>query len=528
MTIRYTYDYSSLHSQLDADVVIVGSGLAGLYTALQLDPSLNIIMLTKASLSESNTEYAQGGIAAAICSEDSPSLHRDDTINAGHGLCEKDAVDMVVSKGPSCIQDLLDFGVKFDQSAGEISLTREGAHSRRRVLHAKGDGTGKVIRETLTERLLERPNIRALEQTFAIDIVTEEDKVTGVTYLDNEDRCSLIKAPYVIVASGGASQLYSYTTNPEVSTGDGIAMAYRAGAILRDMEFVQFHPTALYLKDTPRFLISEAVRGEGAVLKNPDGEKFMGRYHLALKDLAPRDVVSRAMAEEMEKFKSQHLYLDVSHLAKEKVAKRFPTIYKTCQEYGLDLPKDLIPVAPAAHYFMGGIAIDFYGRTNIKGLLSCGEATSSGLHGANRLASNSLLEAIVYGDNIATYIKENPLDRGDLDTKKLLSTKEQATSLSLDKKTLTQQMWDFVGIKRNKASLTKLNDYLKHKNEAVVKGREELELNNMLTIAKLVCKAALLREESRGGHYREDFPQTDKKFKGHINFNQQKNWFSPL
>ncbi|WP_350343761.1 L-aspartate oxidase [Proteinivorax tanatarense] len=529
MSLRYIYNYSNIDTCtcLNADVVIIGSGLAGLYTALQLDSTLKVVMLTKDILSESNTEYAQGGIAAAICREDSPGIHKDDTINAGHGLCEKDIVDMVVSKGPKCIKSLLDYGVKFDQSEGEIALTREGAHSRRRVLHAKGDGTGKVIRETLEKCLIKRKNVKVLEKTFAIDIITEGKEVNGVTYLDENNKCKIIETPYVVVASGGASQLYSYTTNPEVSTGDGIAMAYRAGAKMRDMEFVQFHPTALYLKNTPRFLISEAVRGEGAVLKNPDSERFMEKYHPKLQDLAPRDIVSRAMAEEMEKFQCQHLYLDISHLSKDKFAKRFPTIYKTCQKYGLNLPGDLIPVAPAAHYFMGGIAIDFYGRTNIKGLLACGEATSSGLHGANRLASNSLLEALVYGDNIAEYIKENPLE-SNVKNIEVTTIGTPLVVKDSEEELLTAKMWELAGIKRNRKKLVDLSTYLNQKEIGLVENRDEMEYVNMLTIAKLVCKGALMREESRGGHFREDFPFTDKKFKVHINFIKNEAWTSSL
>ncbi|WP_246451933.1 L-aspartate oxidase [Alkalicella caledoniensis] len=529
---RYLINTKDAEIQVETtDVIIIGAGLAGLYTALRLNKNLSVTIIAKESISDSNTEQAQGGIAAAICKDDSTELHKKDTLSAGHGLCDEKIVEQVVEKGPEAIEALLEFGVPFDTKEGELALTQEGAHSCRRVLHASGDGTGRVIRESLTARVLELENVRVLEDTFAIDIYTQDNISRGVLTKVGH-RYKLILAKYVVLASGGAGQLYKNTTNPEVATGDGIAMAYRAGVNIRDLEFIQFHPTALAIDGAPRFLISEAVRGEGAILLNNSKERFMEKYHELL-ELAPRDIVSRAMAEEMEREVSEYLFLDLSHLTEEKVSKRFPTIYKTCHQYGIKIPTQPIPVAPAAHYIMGGITVDIEGKTNVQRLLACGEVTSSGLHGANRLASNSLLEALVFGGNIADVINKN-INEVEISSKFSISETfnfNGETKPREIKKKISKLLWTYAGLKRSKEGLqiliSKLEELMEKIN--VPTEIEDFEAINMLQIGILLAKGALIREESRGGHYRSDFPQTFKKWKKNINFNICKEpWYTDI
>lgn len=532
MKPRYLIDFNNSNLEIHTtDVIIIGAGLAGLYTALNLDKKLKISIIAKESISDSNTEQAQGGIAAAICKEDSTDLHIKDTLNAGHGLCDEKVVNEIVEKGPQAIEALLKFGVPFDTKEGELALTREGAHSRRRVLHASGDGTGRVIRETLTTQIRQLDNVKVLEDIFAIDIYTEDNVAKGV-FTKEGTSIKLILAKYVVLASGGAGQLYKNTTNPEVATGDGIAMAYRAGVNIRDLEFIQFHPTALAIEEAPRFLISEAVRGEGAVLLNNKKEKFMQEYH-ELMELAPRDIVSRAMATEMEKTNSDSLSLDLSHLTEEKLAKRFPTIYKTCREYGIQIPHEPIPVAPAAHYIMGGITVDFFGKTNIKRLLACGEVTSSGLHGANRLASNSLLEALVFGGNIASTINDNINKIHvslDVNISEDLPLKGDILPRGM-KKELQMLLWKYAGLKRERQGLEILIAKLELLMEKIAcpKEIEDFEVINMLQTGILLAKGAIIREESRGGHFRTDYPKPTKEWKRHINFNiNSKPWYTDI
>lgn len=514
------------------DIVVVGAGLAGLFTALQIDIKHKVVIITKGSIEDSNTQEAQGGIAAAICKHDSTNLHKLDTLNAGHGLCNSKIVEEVVKNGPKAIETLLGYGVPFDTKEGNISLTREGAHSRKRVLHANGDGTGRVMRETLTNQVFARNNIKLLENTFVIDIYTDVQGVRGV-FIKKGNKIRLIAAKYVVIASGGAGQLYKYTTNPKVATGDGIAMAYRANADLRDLEFVQFHPTALTTNNAPNFLISEAVRGEGGILKNHKNQAFMENYH-PLRELAPRDVVSRAMLEQMENSQKDHLYLDVSHMDEGQMQIRFPNIFKNCRKYGIEVPIEPIPVAPAAHYIMGGITIDWWGRTNICGLLACGEATSSGLHGANRLASNSLLEALVFSQNIASYINNNiiPEEKIVIKLPERFSSIYKGTIRGRELKDELQSiMWKYAGLKRNDQGLEKL---VKRLNEMLSSLREpeeilDFEVINMLQLSLKLAKGAKERKESRGGHYREDYPVANSNWKKHINFNKNKDmWFSEI
>lgn len=502
----------------DWDVVIVGAGLAGLYTALSLAESgKRILVLAKTDLEESNTNQAQGGIAASISEEDSPSLHLQDTLTAGAGLCDPQAVKKLVQEGRRGIHRLIEIGVIFDTNQYGLALTREGAHSKRRILHARGDATGKEIREKLSAKLGTFPNVQIRTNTFVLDLMGSKEGCSGLLGLDAGNDLFGVYAAHVVIASGGACQMYKNTTNPLVATGDGISMAWRLGAGVTDMEFVQFHPTALMLEGAPRFLISEAVRGEGALLLNKIKERFMSRYHPQA-ELAPRDVVSLAISREMEETESGHVWLDVSPLTIGNFSKRFPTIYKKCAQYGLELPGDLIPVAPAAHYFVGGIITDDFGKTNIPGLYACGEASCTGVHGANRLASNSLLEALVYGGRIAeSIIASNrhrtsaPCFQGKLH--------EPLSKVQERRKELQDIVWRSAGLQRDgktlKHGLKQLDSLKKRLPQGICLCRSSMELINMVSLAQLVVWGSLLREESRGGHYRCDFPETDQSQRGH-------------
>ena len=382
------------------DYIIIGSGIAGLNTALLAANHGNVLVITKGRIDDCNSRYAQGGIAAAIGPGDSPTLHQRDTLDAGAGLCDPAAVAVLTGQGPDSIASLIQWGVPFDTIHGEIALGREGAHSLPRILHAGGDATGQHIEDTLADRVRSSPRITVMEFTHAISICVDGGAVSGVeTIGDDGASIRAFRSSVVVVSTGGAGRLYEYTTNPEVATGDGVALAFLAGADVMDMEFYQFHPTALWLPGAPTFLLSEAMRGEGAILRNAAGSPFMADYH-PMADLAPRDVVSRAMAAEMEQSEGKPVTLDISHLSRSTVAGRFPTIYAQCLEYGVDITREPIPVAPAAHYMMGGIHIDTWGRTNISGLYACGEVACSAVHGANRLASNSLLDTLVFSQRL--------------------------------------------------------------------------------------------------------------------------------
>ena len=373
------------------DYIIIGSGIAGLNTALLAANHGSVLVITKGRIDDCNSRYAQGGIAAAIGPGDSPTLHQRDTLDAGAGLCDPAAVAVLTGQGPDSIASLIQWGVPFDTIHGEIALGREGAHSLPRILHAGGDATGQHIEDTLADRVRSSSRITVMEFTHAISICVDGGAVSGVeTIGDDGGSIRAFRSSVVVVSTGGAGRLYEYTTNPEVATGDGVALAFLAGADVMDMEFYQFHPTALWLPGAPTFLLSEAMRGEGAILRNAAGSPFMADYH-PMADLAPRDVVSRAIAAEMEQSEGKPVTLDISHLPRSTVAGRFPTIYAQCLAYGVDITREPIPVAPAAHYMMGGIHIDTWGRTNISGLYACGEVACSAVHGANRLASNSLL-----------------------------------------------------------------------------------------------------------------------------------------
>ncbi|CAG7656380.1 L-aspartate oxidase [Paenibacillus allorhizosphaerae] len=510
--------------QVHTDVIVIGAGIAGLFTALKAAENHKVLMVTKKSLLDSNTRYAQGGIAAVISDEDSPDYHRQDTLIAGAGLCSSDAVDVLVHEGPAGVNDLIRMGTEFDMEDGHYALTKEGAHSQRRILHAQGDATGAEIVRALSEKTKQDENIEVWDDHFVIDLITEDGECFGALVQKPDGHKIFVRANATILCSGGAGQLYRYTTNPEIATADGISIAYRAGANIRDVEFIQFHPTSLCYPGAPRFLISEAVRGEGAVLRNINGERFMEKYHPQL-ELAPRDVVARAIVNEMETTKSTFVYIDFTHESEEATKHRFPTIYEFCLTYGLDLSSDWIPVAPAAHYMMGGVETDLYGETSVKRLFACGEVSSTGVHGANRLASNSLSEAIVFGRRIVQRIEGlSPVERTPV-IREQLGRNGNAIQPVVEKKLKLQKvMLRYVGLKRDARGLEKGYEELRRHitiYDSHLSKREEYEFANLLICALLTTQAALARQESRGGHYRVDFPEKDDlTWRKHIIFNR--------
>lgn len=523
MIPQYIYDFDlSALPTVETDVLVIGSGIAGLFTAIKASEQQRVLMITKKSLLESNTRYAQGGIAAVIAEDDSPAYHLQDTLVAGAGLCRSEAVEVLVNEGPEGVRELIRLGTLFDLENGELALTQEGAHSHRRILHANGDATGYEIVRALAVEVHEHPGIDVWDEHFVVDLITDHGECIGALILKEDGSKVFVKAKATVLCSGGAGQLYRYTTNPDVATADGVAMAYRAGAVVRDMEFIQFHPTSLCYPGAPRFLVSEAVRGEGAYLRNVKGERFMEKYHPQL-ELAPRDIVARAIVSEMELTNSTFVYLDITHEQPEMVKHRFPTIYETCMRYGLDMTTDWIPVAPAAHYMMGGVKTDLSGESSIPRLFACGEVSSTGVHGANRLASNSLSEAIVFGRRIVERIHLlPPLDGSlgsevkspSLDDRNMNRTKEQQPSKPVSERRLRLQkmMVRQVGLRRNGRNLQQAMDKLQQELsffDQRLAHREELEYANLLTCAWLVTSGALHREESRGAHYREDFPARD-------------------
>jgi L-aspartate oxidase len=510
----------------DTDVVVVGMGIAGLYTALKISEYADVTILCKKSLTESNTNRAQGGIAAAIAEGDSPDLHEQDTLMAGHGLNSRAAVEVLVNEGPALVEDLIRLGTQFDTEDDHLALTKEGAHSRRRILHANGDATGAEIVRALAVQVRENKRITIVEHAFAIDLITAENgSCKGVLY-HHEGRLYYVRSHATVLATGGAGNMYRYTTNPDVTTADGFAMAYRAGAQLQDLEFVQFHPTVLNYPGAPRFLISEALRGEGAVLRNLSGERFMPQYH-ELAELAPRDIVARAIVSEIEKTKSTFVYLDITHQNPDLIKSRFPNIYEFCLQYGLDLTTDWIPVAPAAHYVMGGVRTDLYGETNVRRLFACGEVSCTGVHGANRLASNSLSEAIVFGKRIAerirAFLAEGKSQHIDLPK---VPARFPSHVDKIDNRKLHMQkvMVRYVGLKRTRdgleRALAELGRFLPMLSHGYSKPNE-WEFINLLTASLLTAQAALLREESRGGHYRSDFPKARDSWLKHIVFQRE-------
>jgi L-aspartate oxidase len=505
-------------SNVMADFVVVGAGIAGLRAAIGLAEAGRVLVITKEQLGESNTQYAQGGIAVALGGEEDVSLHLEDTVNAGDGLVNRDAAKVLVEEGPQRVEELLAWGTGFDRENGKLMLTREGAHSRNRILHAHGDATGAEIGRSLLAHTRTMKNITLLEWTMCVDLLVNGDEVVGLTVLDRDGNVRGISARAILLASGGAGQVYSDTTNPAVATGDGIAMAYRAGAEISDMEFYQFHPTALSLPGVPRFLLSEALRGEGAYLRNAKGERFMEHYHPLL-ELAPRDVVARAITREGIGPNGETLpvYLDMRHVKGIDLHQRFPGISGFLSKHGLELSRDLVPVRPAAHYLMGGVRTDVHGRASLKRLYAAGEAACTGVHGANRLASNSLLEGLVFGARAAEAMREEPeMTAYGASSISVLADSEGDNNILLQQ--LQQTMWQKAGLLRDAAGLKHAAQVIQqiHQQLPAKKDRASLELRNLHTVAELIVRSALAREESRGAHYRNDFPnRDDKRFQKH-------------
>jgi L-aspartate oxidase len=507
------------------EYLIVGSGIGGLYTGLLAREHGKVLIITKGSIEDCNTRYAQGGIAAAIGKEDSPELHLQDTLNAGAGLSEEAAVRILVEDGPARIADLVSYRVPFDTLDGQIAMTMEAAHSVPRVLHAGGDATGEHIEESLSREVRSsRNSITVLENFLATEILVEKGKVAGIRAFDCRTGISEeFECRFLVLATGGSGQLFKYNTNPDVATGDGIPLAYNAGAEITDMEFFQFHPTALRLPGVPPFLISEAVRGEGGVLRNAEGHKFMSDYHEKA-DLAPRDIVARSIVDEMKKTGSDRVFLDVTHLPPHVITTRFPHIFQFCLDRGLDITRAMIPVAPAAHYMIGGIKTNSWGETNIAGLFATGEVACTGVHGANRLASNSLLEAIVFSKRIIerTTAKSRGKSTPDIKIEDIYSSFGQrplpkvvpAVSLTA----LQKLHWEKAGIIRDKAGLNEAANILAAWQQSVPPPTDQPshELANLILTGRLLTEAALLREESRGAHFRSDFPQVSPKWHRHI------------
>ncbi len=512
---------------MHTDFVIVGGGIAGLRAAIALAPAGRVSVLTKAEPAESNTGYAQGGIAAAFGDDDSPDLHAADTIRAGDGLCDEAAVRVLVEQGPVLVRELLDWGARFDRDAdGRPSLGREAAHSVRRVLHA-ADATGREIGRVLWERVSRLPSVETMNHALVTELLVEGGRVAGVAFFDTAGARREIRAAATLLATGGAGQVFRETTNPAVATGDGISLAYRAGARVADLEFVQFHPTALKQPGAPRFLVSEALRGEGARLINMQGDAFMTRYD-AGGDLAPRDVVARSIVREEERTGGP-VFLTLAHLDAAFVHRRFPTIAAMCREVGLDLARDPIPVGPAAHYMMGGVDTDEWARTSVAGLFAAGEVACTGVHGANRLASNSLLEGLVFGARAGAAmqqpagvaaLKADRVDAGTLAGSAGPDPAVSGRSAPLGREAVRDLMWRGAGLFRNRGLLRDAAARLasaQGPGPSGASGPDDWRLAHLLTVGRLIARAAFRREESRGGHYREDFPEpNDARWKLHV------------
>lgn len=513
------------------DCVVLGSGIAGLLFALHAASRARVVLVTKRGLEESNTAWAQGGVACVTSPEDSFELHVRDTLAAGDGLCDENIVRMVVTEGPARVRELMEWGVRFDErelpdGRRELDLGREGGHSKRRVLHAH-DATGREIERALAARVRDHPNIEVLENHMAVDLLTTaklgfamENTCVGVYVLDSSrGEVEVLRADVVVLATGGCGKVYLYTTNPDIATGDGVAMAWRAGAVIANMEFIQFHPTCLYHPEVRTFLISEAVRGEGGVLLDARGRRFMEKAH-PLQELAPRDIVARAIDAEIKKSGSRCVYLDLSHKPRDFILSRFPTIYEKCLSLGLDITRQPIPVVPAAHYQCGGVKVDAHGETSIRGLFAIGEAACTGLHGANRLASNSLLECCVFARRAAEKALRAPPSAQPLDMPEWrhgeATDVDELVVIYHNWDEIRRLMWDYVGIvrtdKRLQRAAARLRNLLAEIQEfywGYRLSRDLLELRNLATTAALIVDCALSRKESRGLHYTLDYPQRD-------------------
>lgn len=499
--------------------LVIGSGIAGLAAAMAAATKGQVIVTSKAELRESNTTYAQGGIAVALSQTDTVDAHVQDTLAAGGGLCTEDAVRTLVDEGRARCRELIDMGVDFDRMDGQVMFTREGGHSCRRILHADGDATGRAISTTMLQKARENANIHFLENHFAIDLLMQDGVCHGALFLDtNYGRHIRIEADITIVAAGGLGQVYRETTNPAVATGDGYAMCFRAGADMSDMEFVQFHPTTLYIAGAPRFLISEAVRGEGAYLINQAGERFMPRY-APKAELSPRDVVSQSIFTELNSTGDTCVYLDLRHLDPALVTRRFPTIMKVCADYGIDIRTTPIPVRPAVHYMMGGVATDKHGATSVPNLYAAGEAACTGVHGANRLASNSLLEGLVFGHRagMADPHPAAPYKAGRMC--KRLQPKGARLDIEDLSRSLKALTWRNLGVYRTEQRLQEtvqtIQGWARYVLAEQFHMRPGMEVQNMLTVAHMVAVSALRRTESRGAHQRVDYPKTDPQWVRH-------------
>lgn len=525
LALQYLKNFDSREiQQLETDYLVIGGGIAGLATAWSAyEHGAKVTVIMKQSIWDSNTAKAQGGIAAAIGKEDSPAKHMEDTLLAGAGLCNNEAVELVVTEGVERIQELIKLGVEFDQQGEEIALAREGCHSQARVLHANGDATGAEIIRGLREKIINIPEIEMIEYQLLVDLLVEEQQCYGALVWDCKSQVLRIyKSPVVVLATGGVGQLYAQTTNPKTATADGIAAAWRAGAELMDMEFVQFHPTALAIAGAPNFLISEALRGEGAILKNLRHERFMKQYH-KMAELAPRDVVTKAIFSEMKKNGGDHVFLDSRQLNPEKIIERFPMIASTCLGYGIDITREPIPIAPVAHYMMGGVKINQWGETNIAGLFACGECSCLGTHGANRLASNSLLEGLVIGERIGRLCTSYIKSRGN--NKRTFVNTQLKSGVRYDYGKIRSQLQKImnqkVGPLRTESGLfqavewfTQQEYLIEYEAESVL----EIEVRNMLSVGGIIAKAANRRRESRGGHFRQDYPEAQEKWCKHISY----------
>jgi len=512
--------------QLFTDCLVVGAGIAGLRAAIEAGQHCSVILVCKGSLQDSNTWKAQGGIASVLRDDDSFESHIADTLKTGCGLCDSSTVEMVVRQGPELVQQLAEWGTEFDKTGGQIETTLEGGHSRPRIAHAHGDETGRVIADALTGKISGNSNIKVIENFYAIDLLTNsENQCIGVLGYDSKRGPQIIWAANTILATGGLGQLYRETTNPKVATGDGVAMAWRAGAVLQDLEFVQFHPTTLYVAGASRALITETLRGEGAVLVDNEGRRFMKEYHEA-GELAPRDVVSRAILSQMLKTQSTHVYLDVRHFDKAHFAKRFPQIFELCESFDIDISKDLIPVRPSAHYAIGGVKTDSIAKTSIANLYACGEVAATGLHGANRLGSNSLLEGLVFGRIAGVQAARAAQEDSSHIARPMVRYEvPHSDRTRLDtadvRNALRALMWRNVGITRRARPLAEAQEIIRfwqrYVMDKVFESPEGWECQNMLTVSLLMARAAEQRKESRGVHFRSDFPQTDDEhFAKHI------------
>jgi len=512
--------------QLFTDCLVIGAGIAGLRAAIETAQGCDVTLVCKGALAESNTWNAQGGIASVLAVEDSFQSHIEDTMQTGCGLCDRTVVERVVREGPELIRQLDAWGTEFDRVNGKFDITREGGHSHPRILHSQGDSTGKGIAEALVRRVRGQGNIHLVENFYSVDLLTDpQGRCLGIIGHRRGVGLEIIWASATILATGGAGRLYRETTNPEGATADGLAMAYRAGAVLRDMEFMQFHPTTLYIAGASRALITETLRGEGAILRDSNGKAFMKEYHQQ-GELAPRDVVSRAILDRMLETGSTHVYLDIRHFDKKKFAARFPLISELCESFDIDVSHDLIPVRPSAHYMVGGVRTDLQAKTTVNGLFACGEVASTGLHGANRLGSNSLLEGLVFGRIAGQAVLERVREGSSKPQHWKMTFEIPLSDRSrLDaedvRNSLRAIMWRNVGITRQEKPLEEALEIIRFWQRYVMDKVFETpfgwETQNMLTVALLMAQSAMERKESRGVHYRQDFPQKDDaNFTRHI------------